>query len=360
MANTGGKAAGNAGPIAMGTGATGSGDSRALQRVQAASKCPVCGCGTGTVLSRVARDGGGLTTVLCDACGVARTDPMPSEAELDAYYASEYRLDYKGVLTPKKKHVLRAGWLARERLSVLLPRLQPGAAVLDLGAGGGEFVAMAGSAGLQAEGIEPNQGYANHAAQVLGLRVRQGRWQDFAMPEPRLAAVTMFHVLEHLPDPLGCVRQIAGWLQPGGCLFVEVPNLVAPLATRKRRFHRAHLVHFTPETLASLVRRAGFEVLEARAPGDGGNAVVLARKPTEAHSNGARSDHARFAGQASEVEAVGEILRFEQSSPWSFRLWKAHLQRLLGRLGQMVKEQRVISRFRDGRSLLEALQQGRI
>lgn len=316
--------------------------------------CPVCGRRLGMVLSQEARDGTALTTMLCGECGVARTDPMPSETELADYYATQYRLEYKGVMAPKKKHVLRAGWLARERLSRLKPRLQSGARVLDLGAGGGEFVALALAAGLQAEGIEPNAGYATYAADILGLPVREGRWQDAAVASETLAAVTLFHVLEHLPEPVACLNHVCAWLQPGGYVLIEVPNLVAPLGTRKRRFHRAHLLHFTPTTLAAAVESAGLRVVEASAPGDGGNAVVLAQRMDRDPSP------ARDAGVSDGIgEAVAEILRFEQSSPMALALWLPHAKRLARRAGMAVREQWVARRFRDGRSLIESLQQGR-
>lgn len=279
---------------------------------------------------------------------------MPDDATLLSYYQSEYRLDYKGVVTPRKKHVLRAGRLAQGRLRYLLHRLQPGDAVLDIGAGGGEFVAIARAEGLSAEGLEPNQGYARHAATVLGLPVRQGTWQDSTVAPEGLAAVTMFHVLEHLPDPIACLRKLAEWLRPAGLLLVEVPNLTAPLATRARRFHRAHLVHFTPETLTATLRIAGFEVLEATAPGDGGNALALARKPEVDGQFVFPEETATPVPCA----AAQRILQFEQSSPLAASLVLPHARRLARRLSSMVEEQIAVRRFADGAAVLEAVKRG--
>jgi SAM-dependent methyltransferase len=74
--------------------------------------------------------------------------------------------------------------------------------------------------------------------------------------------VSMFHVLEHVPDPVAVVRRTIGWLAPGGLPIIEVPNAGGFGASV---FGRAwsgldlprHLSHFTPDTLAKVVERTG-------------------------------------------------------------------------------------------------------
>jgi hypothetical protein len=81
--------------------------------------------------------------------------------------------------------------------------------------------------------------------------------------------VTAFHVLEHVPDPVGMTRRMLEWLAPGGLLVVEVPNAGGLGA---RLFGRAwsglelprHLSHFTPESLGAVVRRAGGRIAWCR------------------------------------------------------------------------------------------------
>jgi 2-polyprenyl-3-methyl-5-hydroxy-6-metoxy-1,4-benzoquinol methylase len=291
-----------------------------------------------------------MQTLLCLHCGVARTHPLPSEEELTHFYQEEYRQEYKGVITPRGKHVLRAARLARQRLWHLLPHLPAGSRLLDLGAGGGEFVAVARAAGLDAEGLEPHAGYANHAAQVLGLPVRQGIWQSADIAPGSLQALTMFHVLEHLPNPVTCLRAVLAWLAPGGWLLLEVPNLIGPLSTRSRRFHRAHLVHFTPLSLTGTVRRAGFHVVWANASADGGNVVLLAQRPV----SGDRPDGDAAVPQSpSLVDAADEITRFESSPAYPLHRLPAHLMRLVRRWVSLLEEQWMIRRHRDARSILD-------
>lgn len=300
-----------------------------IERAQ--TPCPVCLADAGVTLSRRSRDGTPLHTILCQGCGIARTDPLPKAGELEAFYREEYWLTYKGVLTPRRKHVLRAARLARQRLSELSPFVLERTGLLDIGAGGGEFVYLARAAGFDARGVEPNAGYAGYAREVLKLPVEAGTWQTVALPKGTFAAVTMFHVLEHLPDPLACLRTIAQWLQPGGVLFVEVPNLLSPVGNPARRFHQAHVVHFTPETLHALAVRAGFHVLRADAPGDGANVRLLARKP-ESADGGAASEAVRS------EPAFDAILRAERNRGLSPALRPAGWLRMAKRLVGMAEE----------------------
>ena len=78
--------------------------------------------------------------------------------------------------------------------------------------------------------------------------------------------VTAFHVLEHLPDPLGVLRRMLGWLAPGGSAVIEVPNVAGAGARLFGRYWSGldmprHLVHFTPATLTALAERAGGRVV---------------------------------------------------------------------------------------------------
>ncbi|MFO0008530.1 MAG: class I SAM-dependent methyltransferase, partial [Betaproteobacteria bacterium] len=85
---------------------------------------------------------------------------------------------------------------------------------------------------------------------------------DAARFEPgEFDLITLFHVLEHLPDPGAGLARLAGWLKPGGHLYVEVPNAVTRVASPSNLYHRAHLYYFAPEPLAALAARAGLRAI---------------------------------------------------------------------------------------------------
>jgi 2-polyprenyl-3-methyl-5-hydroxy-6-metoxy-1,4-benzoquinol methylase len=244
--------------------------------------CPLCRSGDHQAVGVRDRRGAELRTVMCRGCGHVFTNPAPSEGELKAYYTERYRSDYKNVITPKPKHVLRAGFRALERLTRLKPYLTPPAKVLDVGAGGGEFAYLLTRAGYAAVGVEPNAGYAGFARQSYGLDIRSGILElvDFA-PES-FDAVTMHHVLEHVADPLRALGRIRNWLKPNGLMVVEVPNVASWFHAPRRRFHTAHLHTFNRTGLEDLFQSAGFTVEDLRITPGPAHLNIVARKSAAA------------------------------------------------------------------------------
>ncbi|MCS7081032.1 MAG: class I SAM-dependent methyltransferase [Chloracidobacterium sp.] len=263
-----------------------------------------------------------LMTALCLRCAVAQVTPRPDAETLHTFYAQAYREAYKGVHRPKKKHIVRAARSARERLDWLAPWLLPGARLLDIGAGGGEFVAVARARGFDAEGVEPHAGYAAYARAAYAAPLVSAPL-DALEPQPVFDLVTAFHVLEHLRDPVAALRRMAAWLSPQGRLAIEVPNLLYPYAAPHNTFFAAHLFHFTPETLATVAARAGLEALQVQAAGDG--AVIRA-----VFRPGASTVAPPPAGLAAEIMALyaRRTWRRYLSSPRVWRKLPSRLRRI--------------------------------
>lgn len=224
--------------------------------------CPLCAGGDLITVSRRDRDGGALKTDLCRTCGHVFTNPQPTQAELDAYYAQAYRMSYKKVTAPKNKHVYRAGMRARERFDRLAPHIRQGASVLDIGAGGGEFVYLLNRRGYAARGLEPNVGYAEHAQRSYGVDMTVGTIEQNFAEDEDWDAITLHHVLEHLSDPVHTLERLARGLSSSGVIIVEVPNAEANYHAPQRQFHFAHLHTFSADGLAFAAAKAGLSVTD--------------------------------------------------------------------------------------------------
>ena len=244
--------------------------------------CPLC---AGSDLVRVSdkdRHGDPLATDLCRHCGHVFTNPQPTEIELSGYYANEYRSSYKGVSTPKPKHVYRAGLRAMERLARLQPYLKENAHVLDIGAGGGEFAYLMTRDGHIVRGIEPNRGYAEFAKSEYNIDILVGTVSDIGDHSERWGVITLHHVLEHLANPVSVLRNLAQALTDDGVFIIEVPNVEARYHGPQRRFHFAHLHTFSCEGLALAASQAGLSVRDlCLQPHTGHINVVLSKTPNQ-------------------------------------------------------------------------------
>ncbi len=222
--------------------------------------CPLCGERAGTVVSRTDRRLKKLTSLCCDGCGLVRTDPIPTDAELDAYYSGEYRQDYQLASSrPSARHIDISRREAAQRLARLAPGLPAGARVMDFGSGSGEFVKAAKDAGHDAVGVEPGRLFAEFARAEYSVEIISGPHAEVDFPPESLDLITSHHVVEHLRDPAVALVRMAGWLKPSGLIYIAVPDITRSGKPTFERFHFAHLYNFSPETLEMAARKAGLE-----------------------------------------------------------------------------------------------------
>lgn len=242
--------------------------------------CNLCGARDEHELSDRDRDGAHLRTVICRNCGLVYTNPRPAPEEIAHYYERSYRLDYKGVLEPKRKHVARAAKVAAKRVRDILEYLTHGMRSLDIGSGGGEMVYAMRMLGLDGSGLEPNEGYSAYARNILRLPVSSGCIENAVLPENYYDLLTMYHVIEHLHDPLGALQTLHSAMKPNGVLVVECPNVEAHCQAPSHRLHRAHLYNFNTVTLQALAEKAGFRLVRlSLSPGGGNINAILEKMP---------------------------------------------------------------------------------
>lgn len=141
--------------------------------------------------------------------------------------------------------------------------------LLDVGCGNGSLVAPLQDIGWDVTGIDFDPIPAKLAREQYGLKVHEGTLEEVQLPVESFDAITMHHVIEHLPNPLGTLRECWRVLRPGGKLVVVTPN-IGSLAYRI--FGQAwsyldpprHLTIFTCDTLAGSAEQAGFHVVDMR------------------------------------------------------------------------------------------------
>ena len=209
--------------------------------------CTLCGGNDFKIISeKDSKSKGELIVCVCNTCSMVSQNPIPTEQEVERYYATEYRQDYKQVFEPKLKHVYRAGNLALNRLGFLTKNNVTSGKLLDVGAGGGEFTYVSSQSGFDSTGIEPNIGYSNYAKDQYQANVKTGQLTDI---DDKFDVITMFHVMEHIPDPVKTFKKLYDLLKDDGSLFIEVPNIESFSQSPDNTFFKAHIHYFSAATL---------------------------------------------------------------------------------------------------------------
>jgi 2-polyprenyl-3-methyl-5-hydroxy-6-metoxy-1,4-benzoquinol methylase len=247
-------------------------------------RCPLCqGTGGGGRFEAVDHReglGGRFTIVECEQCGLVRTEPVP--ADLSAYYPSTYQQHNANGLTARVvsraiTHVAAGRGTAATRALVarLIPdadlggALAPNARVLDVGAGNGNAVRALTAAGVEAHGIEPDEGGVAAAREAGCSTLQCGTLEESELRRQRWEVIRLFHVLEHVHDPVATLRVAGEALASDGRLVVAVPNVGG---VPSRAFGRSwdglevprHLVHFNRASLGRALESAGLTVVSIK------------------------------------------------------------------------------------------------
>ncbi|MCS6976221.1 MAG: class I SAM-dependent methyltransferase [Gemmatales bacterium] len=204
-----------------------------------------------------------FAVVQCLECGLCFTNPRPTASWLEQFYPKDYR---PHLSKPARRR--RWPWLHfwQDRHGIPWHGL---GRLLDFGCGGGDFLCRMRDLGWQVTGVDASHSTVRRLQRDLGLHVLHG-----TLPHPDLEAgsfdvVTMWHSLEHVPDPRAVLLEARRLLTPDGKLYVAVPNIDS-LAFRIFGPHwfaldlPRHLVHFSPQTLQFLLEQAGFRVVSMR------------------------------------------------------------------------------------------------
>lgn len=236
--------------------------------------CDLCGRSSFELVGRLDRKRRELHTAVCTHCGLVAHAEIPSEAQLNEFYASDYRREYHQEVTPSDRRVMRAWQSGQRILRQLSPMIERDQSVFEVGAGIGCTVKSFELAGYEAAGIEPGGGFQQFSVNRLYAQV-EDRFLFDLPAKPAHDVVLLVHVIEHFRSPREALEQIRAILKPGGRLYVECPNLAAPFARRNKLFHFAHVHNFTPTTLIGMARRCGFELLWRYSTDDDPNLQML-------------------------------------------------------------------------------------
>ena len=195
--------------------------------------------------------------------GYLETHPIPEN--LSEFYKSENYISH----TDSRKSLFEKVYQKLKLYNIRykfskLDHKENGKKLLDIGCGTGDFLQFAQKKGLKVFGIEPNQKAIEIAQNKIG---REGEFFDeLSDTDETFDSITLWHVLEHIPDLNQTLIEIKSKLKSEGELIIAVPNYKSFDAKFYQSFWAAydvprHLWHFSPEDFDQLMNHHGMKIV---------------------------------------------------------------------------------------------------
>ncbi len=198
------------------------------------------------------------------------TVPQPSEEKLPSYYESEDYIshtDAKRNLIEKIYHQVRKHSLKKKEK--LVTRVNQGTGkILDVGCGTGDFLKVCEESGWSIAGVEPNDKARELAEAKTNMKEYHENIEDLIAAESgSFDVVTLWHVLEHIPDVAELIKKIQRILKPDGVLIVAVPNFKSVDSAHYGSEWAAydvprHLWHFSRKSIESIFAEFDMKIME--------------------------------------------------------------------------------------------------
>ena len=214
-------------------------------------RCPICMCTDFTPREM------GLWA--CNQCSIVFSpsiwQPQANEILEDEWFGENYR-------------PVTSSWVRtfeslnnRRTLARLSRAKAPGNRLLEVGVGSGSFLQAAQNNGLNVVGCDLSKAIVSRVNQEFGIEMQCASLSDIP-GEGRFDIIVMNHVLEHVSDPVGFLRDAFRLLSPGGIIHLSVPNQASWEAKLPgwTSYEPYHLLYFNPIALRHVVTEASFSI----------------------------------------------------------------------------------------------------
>jgi SAM-dependent methyltransferase len=233
-----------------------------------------CPLGHGGVRRRIVDtvwEAEGAAEYQCSECDLVFLHPIMTVEEEREFYTAQFAkyMAARGQAGGADPAASFEKWKpeGERRRRLLEPWLRQGMRVLEFGSATGFLLdAIRPHVGDALTGIEPGDDFRGFAERELGLEVHK----DVAAVEGReFDLILSYYVVEHMRDPVGELGRYLDLLAPGGIAAIEVPNVDDALvkywqvpAFDRFYWQKAHYFNYSHETLAMVLKLAGFESVE--------------------------------------------------------------------------------------------------
>lgn len=194
-----------------------------------------------------------------------KTSPQPSLEKLPSYYESDDYIshtDGKRSLFEKIYHFIKRKAI-RDKVRLITSLQNQKGSLLDIGAGTGDFLLEAKKQHWNTIGIEPSE-------KAKGIAIQKGiafAENLASLPDHSFDVITMWHVLEHVPDLENQIAVLKRLLKPNGTIIIAVPNFKSYDAKYYGAYWAAydaprHLWHFSKTAIEKLFRKQNIKLVK--------------------------------------------------------------------------------------------------
>ncbi|MBW1769233.1 MAG: class I SAM-dependent methyltransferase [Deltaproteobacteria bacterium] len=230
-------------------------------------RCPICNHLKAKILFSTRTFNSDFQLVQCEGCQVARTFPFPSNDTLlnrdKVTYYGKHDNKFLPVLQKLRNRIM--GLRAKHYLSFISDSIQR-PRVLDLGCAEGRLLNAFLGYGCECWGVESPAYPARRFLNPEHIVYMKGDLASFDLKDGMFDLIFLWHVLEHLDNPLATMRKLHELLSPEGALILAVPNFSSTEAKYFKHFwfHLDipwHKFHFDESSLGYIIKKNHFRVV---------------------------------------------------------------------------------------------------
>ncbi|WP_289022098.1 class I SAM-dependent methyltransferase [uncultured Salegentibacter sp.] len=193
-------------------------------------------------------------------------ETIPKPENVSAYYQSEDYISHTDASKSFTEKIYQAvkNFMLLQKIK-WIHKVSKGNNLLDIGAGTGDFLVTAKKKEWNVAGVEPNT-QARKLAQEKGIELKEDLTQ---FKDASFDVISMWHVLEHVPDLDSQIENLARLLKPNGVAVIAVPNFKSFDAKHYREFWAAydvprHLWHFSQQGITELFKKHNFKKIQTK------------------------------------------------------------------------------------------------
>jgi 2-polyprenyl-3-methyl-5-hydroxy-6-metoxy-1,4-benzoquinol methylase len=201
--------------------------------------------------------------VSCTHCDFKITNPRPENDQLGKYYESQSYISHAAKATNiiDRIYLIARNFTLQKKIKLISKYVTKPSTVLDYGCGTGEFLNTCKTNGWHINGVEPSETARGKSAKLNDIKINE----SIDTVQTKHDVITLWHVLEHIPDLDEIIKKLSANLTENGTLFIAVPNYKSYDAQKYKEQWAAydvprHLWHFDKITMEKLLAKFSLSI----------------------------------------------------------------------------------------------------